>query len=718
MSAAETDAALQAGLRAFADGDFALALGQANLALAATPRSGDALSLRVNALLKLERWRDAVGDLESLIILDPHQPKLRRLLGLCWLRIGNACKSSGDDAGAVDAYRHSIRADSLSQDARHNLGTLLLRLERFADALPMLASVVAAEPGNEEAALDLARAELATGAEEAAVARLVALARQSARDDVVEAVAGILLDAGRIDESLAAALRIADSTTPNLDAVLHHAKRLRDNAAMPASATLLDALARKPLGAAARLRVDLHVSLGLPAVYSNADAIVAARTHLARGIDYLASEYPPSRIAQIAPGPETLLWDNFYLAYQGRNDRDLQHAFGAWYCAALGATIPATALARPARQRPRIAMVSGRFHRCTVGMYFSAWIEYLSSHGWEVILVHVGGYRDDWTEHLARCAHGEVTLTGAFADRARRLSELDADLALYPELGMDSSVLGLAALRLARVQVCAWGHPSTTGLPTIDAFLSCADMEPADAAAHYTEPLRLLPGLGTRYPPPPVPGRSPRATSGLPDDRRLYLVPQSLFKLHPDNDAVLAHIVENDANALLVLFAGSGRGATDSVRKRLVAALRDVAGQPDKHLLFLGQRTREEYLRVNLACDVMVDSLHWSGGNTSLDALHCGLPVVTCPGALMRGRQSSAMLTAIDCAELIADSPRELAALCVEIANDPQRRAALGVRIRDTLQRLTASDEPLAALNDTLRQLMSNTSGQVPERPR
>jgi CRISPR-associated protein Csy1 len=457
------------------------------------------------------------------------------------------------------------------------------------------------------------------------------------------------------------------------------------------------------------LRVDLHASLGLPAVYPSADAIAAARAHLARGIDYLASEYPPSRIAQIAPDPEALLWDNFYLAYQGRNDRDLQRAFGAWYCAALGAIVPAIPAARTPRQRPRLAMISGRFHRCTVGMYFASWIEYLSSHGWEVILVHIGAYRDDWTEHLARCAHAEVTLTGAFADRARRLRELDADMALFPELGMDSSVLGLAALRLAPVQVCAWGHPSTTGLPTIDAFLSCAEMEPADAASHYTEALRLLPGLGTRYPPPPVPGRSPRPASGLPDDRHLYLVPQSLFKLHPDNDAVLANIVENDANALLVLFAGSGRGATDSVRKRLAAALRGVDAQPEKHLLFLDQRTREEYLRVNLACDVMVDSLHWSGGNTSLDALHCGLPVVTCPGSLMRGRQSAAMLAAIDCSELIADTPRALATACVEIAGDPRRRADLGLRIRDALPRLTGSDEPLARLNETLRLLLRST---------
>jgi glycosyltransferase involved in cell wall biosynthesis len=97
------------------------------------------------------------------------------------------------------------------------------------------------------------------------------------------------------------------------------------------------------------------------------------------------------------------------------------------------------------------------------------------------------------------------------------------------------------------------------------------------------------------------------------------------------------------------------------VRRRLVAALRASRAQPDKALLFLAQRTREEYLRVNLACDVMVDSLHWSGGNTSLDALHCGLPVVTIPcadarAAVVRDAQPH-RLRGTD-----RDSARELAA--------------------------------------------------------
>ena len=52
---------------------------------------------------------------------------------------------------------------------------------------------------------------------------------------------------------------------------------------------------------------------------------------------------------------------------------------------------------------------------------------------------------------------------------------------VYPELGMDVTSFALAALRLAPVQAATWGHPETTGLPTIDYFLSARDVLRAPA---------------------------------------------------------------------------------------------------------------------------------------------------------------------------------------------------------------------------------------------
>jgi CRISPR-associated protein Csy1 len=197
---------------------------------------------------------------------------------------------------------------------------------------------------------------------------------------------------------------------------------------------------------------------------------------------------------------------------------------------------------------------------------------------------------------------------------------------------------------------------------------------------------------------------------GLPERRALYLVPQTLYKLHPDTDSILVDIVRRDPTALFIMFELTAPSPVLVVHDRLMRALSQVSAEPRRHLHWFAQCSRTDYLRINLACDVMIDGLHWSGGNTTLDALHCGLPVVTCPGAFMRGRQSAAMLRAIDCAELIAQSPGELAQIAVSVAQDSQRRARLVARIRENLPGLTQSDEPLEALDRALCEIVGQTN--------
>ena len=66
----------------------------------------------------------------------------------------------------------------------------------------------------------------------------------------------------------------------------------------------------------------------------------------------------------------------------------------------------------------------------------------------------------------------------------------------YPEVGMDPATCALAALRLAPLQIASWGHPVTTGLPTIDLFVSGELLEGPGAERHYHEKLIRLPGTG------------------------------------------------------------------------------------------------------------------------------------------------------------------------------------------------------------------------------
>jgi CRISPR-associated protein Csy1 len=223
-------------------------------------------------------------------------------------------------------------------------------------------------------------------------------------------------------------------------------------------------------------------------------------------------------------------------------------------------------------------------------------------------------------------------------------------------------------------------------------------MEPEGSDKQYTETLIRLPGIGTRYERPGVPADADRERFGLPSDRTLLLCPQSLWKIHPENDALFAELLVANPAALLVLFAGRHPLITDAFMRRLAAVL-------GRHGVAIGERVRvlpqvghDDYLRINLVCDAMLDTLHWSGGNTSLDALACGLPIVTLPGAFMRGRQSAGMLSLVGVPELVASDRAEYLALVARVVGDPAWRAALGARIRAGHARLFDANEAMEPL--------------------
>src|SRR5256885_7378943 len=119
---------------------------------------------------------------------------------------------------------------------------------------------------------------------------------------------------------------------------------------------------------------------------------------------------------------------------------------------------------------------------------------------------------------------------------------------------------------------------------------------------------------------------------------------------------------------------------------------------PRQQIKLLPLMSRRDFRSVMSLSDVMLDTLHWSGGSTSLDALASGLPIVTLPGRFMRGRQSAAMLRIVGVEELIARDVGEYVEIALRVARDPAYREALSARIREALPRLVDRSEPIEAL--------------------
>jgi CRISPR-associated protein Csy1 len=344
-----------------------------------------------------------------------------------------------------------------------------------------------------------------------------------------------------------------------------------------------------------------------------------------------------------------------------------------------------------------VVLVSSGFRECTVGAYFGAWVGALAAAGWDTHVVQLGPRHDATTARLiAAAGHGGV-VGGPLDAIAASIRELAADVVILPEIGMDMRMQSLATVALGARMLAAWGHPVTTGYTHFCGYLTAAGMEPADAAAHYVEPLLPLPGLGTAYAAPPAPARRTRAELGLPAGR-LYVVPQSAFKLHPDDDAAIALLAARDPAATIALVPADRPHAQQRHAARLARAVSAAGGDPSR-LLWLPPLSRSGFLEVLAAADVMLDTTRWSGGNTTLDALRAGLPVVACPGAQMRGRQSAAMLRSLGLeAELVLHDRVSQVARAIAIADDGALRERIARAIGGGFPALVDGREALDAL--------------------
>jgi protein O-GlcNAc transferase len=687
-------------------GDATEAVKHTQSAIAAAP--GNALA-RYALAESLEDAGDKPGAIASL----RHAVKLDARFVQAWSYLGILLGESGDVAGAERALAETVRLDPERAAAWNNLGNAQRSQERLAEAADSFARALALRPDYPLAAANLAAAQRDQGAvEQAEVTVRDALLRQSGKTPyrpLVVLLAGLLRERGALDESAQLYLQAIKAAPGESGGEWINLARVLTERGETTHAR--DAYARAWAVDRGDLRGAFGTHLTLPMIYADAEDVAASRTAYGHGLNMLHREF--DAVAGALTETQTLdglRWTNFFLAYQGRDDRALQQGFAQFAVRAIERVAPhwhAPVPPRPRRDRLRIGFASAFFHVGTVGRYFRNWMTDLDRDRFEVFVYHLFPGLDEVASAIKRRADRFRVYGGSRARPSIVAPDIRADLLdalIYPELGMDATSFGLAALRLAPRQYAAWGHPVTTGHATIDAFFTCATMEPEGCEAHYTEERVVkLPGIGTRYLRPEVPAEADRARLGLPEDKKLLLCPQSLFKIHPDNDDLFVRVLAANSQAVLVLFDGRHPAITDQYMRRLARAC-------DRHGIPIRERTRvlpplphQDFLRVNRACDAMLDTLHWSGGNTSLDALACGLPIVTLPGAYMRGRQSMGMLTQLGVAELIARDEDDYVRIATQLIEQPVWRAGLAARIAATQARLFDVPDAIDRLQEFLQ---------------
>ena len=605
---------------------------------------------------------------------------------------------AGDLAGAIEALREAIALDPALAAAYKNLSVLLGLSGRLREARDALRAAVAAIPEDPSLWARLAHVELDSGNPSGAFAAAARAEAGQPRDPVSwTVIGGLNAEFGRHADAERALSRASalDPGAPDIELRFAHA--LQENGD---NARTLEALARGTRRDPAHLNAAIDERLYLPHVYESVEDVASWRARYVEGLARLRDDLP--RWLARAEDVLELNHHNFLLAYQGEDDLELQRAYSAFLSEIAGRARPEWIEPRPITfdggRKLRVGFVGAIFREHTVGHYFERWITGLPGDRFERFVYHTAGVSDHVTQRIASAVDHFAALRGGNAAVAAQIVADGLDVLVQPDVGMTPLSYILSALRLAPVQVAGWGHPVTTGGAHMDHYLTCAAMEPHGAAAHYTENLIGLPGLGVDYAMPQAATPAMRAAFGIAEAAPIYVCPQSLFKIHPEMDALFARLLAADPEGVLLFFQAPARAVTEQFGARVQRALA-AAGLPARaQLKFAPRMSPADFRRVLAMADVVVDTVRWSGGNTSLDALAAGTPIVTLPGRFMRARQTAAMLRMAGLESLVAADEEEFVRLAVEVARDRDRNRSLREAIAAGRGALFDRREPIEAL--------------------
>jgi protein O-GlcNAc transferase len=645
-------------------GDLPAATAELEAALATQPQHVGALLNYAGILKKQGRIAQAAGCYEKITALQPEFAEAHWNLGNC----------VADEGRLEDAIGHFRRALALNPDlveAKHSLCMITYEQGRQDEAVACLRGLIARHPRFANALLSLGK---------------------------------ILGSQRQLDEA-ENSLRRAIALDPELaEAHLHlgHLHRARDQTSA-ALRCYQKTLSMDAENVEARWSM---VMAQLPAVCETDAAFLEARRAFSRHLDELDRWAGEARLAAsvtaVASPPP------FYLAYHEENNRELLQRYGSLCSRIMASWHSRQPSIDPTRaQRSgmiRVGVVSAHFQNHSVwNALAKGWFQQMDRTRFALEAFYLGTEFDQET-HLtqslaAHFEHGNPNLRSW----VRAIAQRQPDVLIYPEIGMDSMTTKLASLRLAPVQIASWGHPETSGLPTIDYYVSADGLETPHAVDHYTERLVLLPNLGCCYSSRRI-IPAPAELAGLDSDPSIPMLvcPGTPFKYAPRHDPVFAEIAARLGRCRFIFFTYRVPELSNKLRDRLREVFREREMDADEFISFVPWQTPAQFRGLLQRAHVFLDSIGFSGFNTAMEAVECGLPIVTREGRFLRGRFASGILKRIGLQELVAHDEDAYVDLAVRICRDSAYREQLRKRIEAQRSMLFDDPAPVRALEDLL----------------
>ena len=315
----------------------------------------------------------------------------------------------------------------------------------------------------------------------------------------------------------------------------------------------------------------------------------------------------------------------------------------------------------------------------------------LQASGGETSLAAVAeGIDDAVISHTCKTITEAVDLPHDLDEASEILENLDLDVLIFPDIGMDALTYFLARRRYASVQLAWWGHPITTGLRGSFDYYFGLDVEEDSAGSNqYAEQLVRMEHMNTApfasYPEGPERTdelryfgiERPKGCSGE-EEPHIYMVLGRLFKIHHEFEEMVFKILQEDECGVVVLISEKLRAWNSASFDRIAghhAKLRN-AGILDVDVL---ERVRYvaywNYVRIMAHATIVLDTYPYGGCLTAQEAMSNGKVVVTLPSKFIRGRFTMAIYEQMGKSNAeggwpIANSKDEYVSIAVKVARN------------------------------------------------
>jgi predicted O-linked N-acetylglucosamine transferase (SPINDLY family) len=225
--------------------------------------------------------------------------------------------------------------------------------------------------------------------------------------------------------------------------------------------------------------------------------------------------------------------------------------------------------------------------------------------------------------------------------------------------------LTVLARKPAPIQISAWGHPTGTGLPTVDYVFADPVSIPETVRHLFAERIYDLPCMIAME---TVPGLHRAAVPMMRNGHVTFGVFNRIEKVSDGAMAVWSRLLRTMAGSKIVIK----HGALDDplIRDGLIGRFQ-AHGVPLDNVRCIGATSRSDHLSSFENVDISLDPFPQTGGVSTWESLHMGVPVISKLGNTASSRVAGAIVKAIGLDDWVADDDDGYIAIARKYASMP-----------------------------------------------